>query len=415
MRWKYLGAITAVAMVAGTSEYPDKAAAAEPLSPLCAAIARALDASAPTGGPAFIASYQDPPDGTRLPAALSGSAFAYDNALAAIALVACDETAKAQRIADAFLLALAHDRTYRDGRIRNAYAAGPVAATALKLPGWWNATERRWSEDVYQDGTDTGNVAWVSVGLLNVYAASGRAEYLAGARRLLGWIERCAANGPGPQGYAGGLSGFDGNQATLTWKSTEHNIDIAAAAFWVAAITHDGAEAAMAQKARAFVETRFIPNERHFLLGTNRDGSDTDAGKLALDVQLWPSLGVADAPAEWRQAIGFAQTHLQRDAGMTFAGLGPNAWTEGSAQAALALRAANQADTGDGLLKKAEASASPSGFLFATSRDEVPTGLTVEGSSEAFKYFHWPHLGATAWATLAAERWNPFTGKRIGS
>ena len=97
---------------------------------------------------------------------------------------------------------------------------------------------------------------------------------------------------------------------------------------------------------------------------------------------------------------------------MTFAGLGANAWTEGSAQAALALRAVDQSDASDKLLAKAVASASPSGFLFATSAGEVPTGLEVEGSSEAFKYFHWPHLGATAWAALAAEHWNPFTGKR---
>jgi len=32
---------------------------------------------------------------------------------------------------------------------------------------------------------------------------------------------------------------------------------------------------------------------------------------------------------------------------------------------------------------------------------------------DAFTYAHRPHLGATAWAALAAQRWNPFTGRRL--
>jgi len=43
----------------------------------------------------------------------------------------------------------------------------------------------------------------------------------------------------------------------------------------------------------------------------------------------------------------------------------------------------------------------------------VPTGLSVEvkGGGD-FIYRHWPHLGATAWAALAATHTNPFDGVR---
>ncbi len=68
----------------------------------------------------------------------------------------------------------------------------------------------------------------------------------------------------------------------------------------------------------------------------------------------------------------------------------------------------------DGLIEGLPAHASPSGLLYATSEGEVPTGLMVESpGGGAFTYFHWPHLGATAWAALAALGWNPFTGAKV--
>jgi hypothetical protein len=91
----------------------------------CVALARAVDASAPGNGPTFVASYQFAPGSATIPAAVAGSAFTYDNALAAIALIACGDTPRAMRIADAISAAVSNDRTYRDGRVRNAYAAGP--------------------------------------------------------------------------------------------------------------------------------------------------------------------------------------------------------------------------------------------------------------------------------------------------
>ncbi len=160
--------------------------------------------------------------------------------------------------------------------------------------------------------------------------------------------------------------------------------------------------------------SRFLPGPGYFILGTRPDGSDADPTQLALDVQLWPTLGIPNAPAAWRRALGFADHHLRRGDGMTFAGIGPNRWTEGTGQAALTFQYVGANAIADALLEGLPAHASPSGLLYATSAGEVATGLAVEAQGGgAFTYYHRPHLGATAWAALAAERWNPFTGKRI--
>jgi hypothetical protein len=45
----------------------------------------------------------------------------------------------------------------------------------------------------------------------------------------------------------------------------------------------------------------------------------------------------------------------------------------------------------------------------------LTTGLALAPDSRDADFVYWrrPHLGATAWAVLAAKRWNPFTGKRL--
>ena len=61
---------------------------------------------------------------------LAQAAFVYDNAAAAIALLGCGRVELARRIGDALRYASAHDRFWHDGRVRNAYAAGPIDAGA---------------------------------------------------------------------------------------------------------------------------------------------------------------------------------------------------------------------------------------------------------------------------------------------
>ncbi|WP_315784928.1 MULTISPECIES: hypothetical protein [unclassified Bradyrhizobium] len=360
----------------------------------------------------FIRSYE-PADGDgELPLGLSTTAFVYDNALAAIALVACGHVDQARTIGNALTHAMSHDRSFDDGRLRNAYRAGPVGSGAALLPGWWDDRHKIWGEDAAQDGTATGNVAWAALALLTLHQATGEAAYLSGARQLMDWILGHAANGS--EGFSGGFHGYDPQQVRLTWMSTEHNTDVYAVAAWLARLTSEPRYLNAAKAARRLLDRAFQGD--HFLLGTKPDGSLADRNLLALDVQLWPWMAVPDA-LDWRKALGFAERNLAVDNGFDFNGDRDGVWVEGTAQAALAYRVVGDKAAAQRLLAGMRNDRTSSGFLNATRGARVTTGLSIDPSGNStipdFFYFKRPHLGATAWAVLAETGWNPFTGEQV--
>ncbi len=194
--------------------------------------------------------------------------------------------------------------------------------------------------------------------------------------------------------------------------STEHNVDVYAAASWLFRLTREKTYADAAKSARQLLDLTFRGD--HFLLGTKPDGSLADEALLALDVQLWPWMAVPDAPSAWQSALGFAQAHLGVDGGFDFNGDRDGLWVEGTAQAALAYRIAGNAAQSDQLLASLHADRTPSGLLNATRSPRLTTGLSIDPTSTVpdFFYYRRPHLGATAWAALAEARWNPFSGER---
>jgi hypothetical protein len=379
-------------------------------APFCAALANAVTSQAAGSEAAFVRSYEHGDDESRLPAGLASTAFVYDNALAAIALIACGNVGSATVLGNALSIAVRNDRTFTDGRVRNAYRAGAVGEGAPALPGWWDAKQNIWAEDPAQDGTSTGNVAWAALALLTLHQATDRQAFLADAERLIDWV---IANVSSDSGFSGGFHGYDPQQAKLTWISTEHNVDMYAAATWLFRLTGERKYADAASKARRFIGRAFDAD--HFLLGTKPDGSLADPGMLALDVQLWPWMAIADAPAQWRSALNFAATHLAVQDGFDFNGDRDGVWVEGTAQASLAYRIAGDPRRSAQLLMTLQADRAASGLLYATRSARVSTGLSLDPTkSEAdFFYFRRPHLGATAWAALAASAWNPFTGRKV--
>ena len=378
----------------------------------CAPLADAVASQAAGSGAAFVRSYEHAEDESGLPAGLASTAFVYDNALAAIALVACGNVASAITIGNALSLAARNDRTFKDGRIRNAYRPGPVSEGPPALPGWWDDKQKFWAEDAAQDGTSTGNVAWAALALLTLHQATKQASYLADAQHLIDWVIANVSTG---SGFRGGFDGYDPQQVKLTWISTEHNVDVYAAATWLSRLTGERKYADAASQARQFLERAFAVD--HFLLGTKPDGSLADPSMLALDVQLWPWMAIPDAPTQWRSALNFAATHLAVKDGFDFNGDRDGLWVEGTAQASLAYRIAGGPHRSAQLLATLEADRTPSGFLNATRGERVSTGLSINPTPAAteadFFYFRRPHLGATAWATLAATAWNPFTGRKV--
>ncbi len=395
-------ALLAVPASAGQSDTSDVV--------LCQTLRHAVDAAGSTG-PVFVASYKTGENEKTLPPQLVSSAFTYDNALAAIALVACGDIDRARRIGDAITQAVEHDRSFSDGRIRNAYRAGPVSEGTTALPGWWDAGQKLWAEDPYQDGSATGNVAWAALALLTLFDASHTPAYLDAARRLVDWIIGSTST---ENGFKGGTFGFDAAQTAIRWSSTEHNVDVVAAADWLFRVTGDQHYQAAAAVARSFVADAFDAAAGRFLIGTRPDGRmSTDLS--VLDVQLWPWMAIAAPPAEWRRGLRFAERHLAVEGGFGFRENGGGVWVEGTAQAALAYRIAGQPARATQLIASLDADRSPSGLLNATPVAKLSTGLSIkpESTTPDFFYFPRPHLGATAWAVLASVGWNPFTGRRV--
>lgn len=405
MRWAVVAAVS-VAVFCAPAWAESEAAASETF---CSGLARAVTADIRGADAFFVRSYRPGAGEASLPAGLASSAFAYDNALAVIALVACQNVAAAIPIGNAFSRAARTDRSFSDGRIRNAYRAGAVAEGAPALPGWWDDAANIWGEDPAQNGSSTGNVAWSALALLTLHQATGNARYLADARRLVNWIMSEASDGG--DGFTGGFHGYDPRQVRLTWMSTEHNVDVHAAARWLYRLTGEQQYSESAAQARRFLERAFQGDR--FLLGTKPDGSPADRDALALDVQLWPWMAIPDATA-WRNALSFAQANLAVDGGFDFNGDRDGLWVEGTAQAALAYRISGDAATSERLLAGLKADRVPPGLLNASRMARITTGLSIDPTrNEAdFFYFRRPHLGATAWAALAETRWNPFLGER---
>jgi len=364
-------------------------------------LSQSLDAG--PAGPLFLPSYPRVTSGP-----LQGAAFLYDNAVAAIALVACGEPAKAARIGEAILLALDHDRYWHDGRLRNGYLAGAVGSEPLKLAGWWDDKQNMWVEDRYQVGSDNGNMAWAILALLALDKGAGDHRYRDGAVRIAGWIleSRSPAS---PGGFTGGTFSHEPAPVSETWKSTEHNTDLAAAFRGLALATGDRKWMAPARAAEKFVRAMWSKDCGCFAVGTGEDGK-TRNPYLALDAQIWPLLALPGAAVRYGVAFAAAQARLRDGGGFAYSEAKEGMWTEGTAQAALYLTlSGRKAEAGAFLAAIAEMRAAD-GSYYAASTHELPTGFMLETDpTQPRQYFHIPHLAAMSWAAIADQRYNPFT------
>ncbi len=399
--------------IASAAAAPAAAQGADQATPLaartCAVLTARVDA-VPGGGPALLRSW-DGAGGSGVPAepALAGAAFTYDNALAVIALVACGRLPQAERVGTALLEAASADRSGQQGRIRNAYRAGGQGAPPLPPNGWWDGAARHWAEDPAQVGTATGNVAWAGLALLTLGQATGEARWRAGAERLAHWAVEHTADPTGPGGFGGGIVGYDDAVRPAGWKSTEHNADLAALFAWLART--DPRWTGPERAARAFLSAMWDGADGRFLLGTLPDGRSPNRAGSGLDAQLWPLLLPA-APVAWRRAALWVEHRHGVPGGFDFNDDRDGLWVEGTAQAALVWRVLGRRAEAGRLLETLAGQVSPGGYLWATREPVVTTGLALGPSSTTadFVYRRRPALAATAWATLAALGWNPFTG-----
>lgn len=363
----------------------------------CAALKSRVDA-VPGKGPLFLRSYDGAPGASEASEpALKSAAFVYDEALAVIALSGCGALPQALRVGEALRLAATTDT-----RLRNTYRAGPVGEKVLRN-GWWDASQNRWLEDGYQAGTATGNVAWVALALLALHQATHEVKWLEAARGLGRWIVVNAADARGAGGFRGGVDGFDQSPTPLEWKSTEHALDLVALFDWLAAVDRGGDDwNKHSVAARAFLATQWDDRGGRFTIGTVTDGAQTNLQSSALDVQLWSQL-LPRAEPRWKRALAYAERAHGVDCGFDFDADRDGIWLEGTAQAALAYRVRGERAAADARLACVAREFGPDGYVYATREPRITTGL----AGGAY-YFRLPHLGATAWAALAALGRNPY-------
>ncbi|MDB5397414.1 MAG: hypothetical protein JWM91_4920 [Rhodospirillales bacterium] len=355
-------------------------------------------------GPLFLPSYPTEADG-----ALRSVAFLYDDAVAAIALVGCGESRRARRIGDAMLAALDHDRAWHDGRLRNAYAAGPVQQFPVKLGGWWDKVQNRWLEDAYQVGSDTGNMAWAALALLALDDSQHDHRYRDGAIRIGNWLAgRADARGAG--GFTGGMSGWEPAPTAVAWKSTEHNTDLAAAYAMLFKATGDPIWSDRTQQAARFVSAMWDDGCGCFAVGTTDDGV-TPNRILALDAEIWPLIAIPSIASSRAAAVlATIDRRLRVGAGYSYSDAAHGLWTEGTAQAALVAGMLGHAAEAASMNAAVAGQRSPHGGYFATDGAALATGFADPTNPKTQRfYYHTPHLAAAAWAALAEKGFNPFT------
>jgi hypothetical protein len=410
-RWRNLLACGALASAVAMPQWA-RADAVQSLAQSSCQALQTASATVPGDGPMLLPSYPSLAAGSDQLRALQQVAFVYDNALAGIALTACGQPAQARRIADALLLASAHDPSFRDGRLRNAYRSGTPVQGKIDPPGYWDSKGNFWNQDAYQVGTATGNVAWAALLYLTVYQSTHDARYLDGAIAQLRWIGTQVNNATVPAAYDGGFYGYDNAQKAQHWKSTEHNIDVYAAASWAMKYRPDPALARQAKQAGSFVTAMWSPEQGRFFIGTLDDGKTISRDKSGLDSQVWPLLAFSPLPSGWNKVWQWVDSQHRSGDGYGYRRQPDGIWTEGSAQVASAMRW-NGVPVPARLWQTLSAQRSPDGLLFATPQPRIGTDLAIgpDSTYADFFYYHLPHLGATAWASLAATGWNPFLGR----
>ncbi|MBL6853958.1 MAG: hypothetical protein ISQ86_11280, partial [Alphaproteobacteria bacterium] len=333
------------------------------------------------------------------------TAFLYDNAAAVIALIGCNDIIHARRIGDAMLLAQDHDRFWHDSRLRNAYAAGPLD-TPVKLSGWWDTMQNRWFEDSYQVASDNGNMAWAMLALLTLHRATQDARYRDAAVRLGEWtLQWQRHNGPG--GFAGGTFDQEPYPKQNTWRSTEHNTDLAAAYAAIEHATGDRRWRAASRAAGHFVRAMWQPACHCYAVGAGLDGV-TPNTLFALDAQIWPVLAHLNT-APPATILASVDAKLAQSGGYAYSEALQGLWTEGTAQVALLAALSRDMAKAATLSRTIGTMRTPQGGYYASDVPGLPTGFMLDTDpTKARQYFHIRALAPLAWAALVERRFNPF-------
>ena len=358
-------------------------------------------------------------------------AFTYDNAVVLFAYLGRGkrrDLKRAEMLADALVYAQENDRFYTDGRLRNAYQAGDLIsppgwipngrANTVRLPGWWDPDTDEWLESSDHVGTSTGNMAWVMVGLLRAYEEIGKTSYLEAAAHLGNWVIDHTRSASG--GFTGGFEGWEPAPTAVSWKSTEHNLDLYVGfmKLWDHQGLADWQENAL--HAKNFVRSMWEAcGADHFATGTHPDGVTPNCDFAPADVNTWGLMALGESDT-YGAGIDWVTTHTRVEelcgtpkiaTGFDFNDDRDGIWWEGTAHTVIALRILGDKAGAKAFLKEIRRAQkrAPNGNkkgIVATCHDGVSTGIV------GFSFFNRLHIAATGWYALAELGVNPFWGVR---
>ena len=346
---------------------------------------------------------------------IRNAAFSYDNALAAMALLAAGREEDAGRILDAFVYAVEHDR-YAPGRVRNAYAAGDIRSFpgwdgAARLPGWYDPDDGAWYEDRYQTGSNVGNTSYVALALLQYDRLVGSERCRRTAERLMDWvIDTCSDSGAGfTGGYDGWPEGGPDTTCVFTYKSIEHNIDAYAAFSRLYELTGEARYGQAARSALELIDAMYDRDAGHFYTGTLDDGASPNRDNLVLDAQVWACLALGEDFAPYEAALDAVAAMETAEGGYPFCAANANGgwWAEGTAYTALMYRLRGEDDKALSALDALCSIQLESGKFPAATVENLSTGFELFDGSP-WVYGTAPHLAPAAWFVMAAEGFNPY-------
>lgn len=350
--------------------------------------------------PRLVQSYSGGPPGLRG----DTSSHTYDDALVIDAYLAEGTPgglARAKVVGNAMLFLQAHAVPH-DGRLLNAYAPSPLAGPA--------------SVQVADPASSTGAMAWAGQALVQLYAATRNRSYLSGAIAIGNWIQSQDQDSRGAGGYTGGLTAAG---TKISWKATEHNIDVYAFFRLLARETGNRTWSSRAAQARRFVVTMWDAGGHRFYLGTTNNGVTPNDTAQVEDVNSWSYLALQD-PA-YAASLNWAVTNLAVSAG-GYAGVGictgdrTGVWFEGTAQLADAL------ETRDHPGDSAQAAAYLEDIAYAQAKGPDANGLGIMAASrdpladcQGGDVYASLHTGTTAWYILAADGIDPLSGTPVSA
>jgi len=370
-------------------------------------------------------------------------AYVYDNSVALVGFLAAGDLTRAHTTADALLYGQQHDRFFDDGRLRNAYQGGESALPpgwlpnnrlyTARMPGWYDPGRTTWFEDEGQVSTNSGNVAWGGMALLDLWETTKEPQYLTAAKALGSWVINNAGNDSrGQGGFTGGYDGWEngaasGSAATCAsgvfnqgqckrlYKSTEHNLDLYSMFSRLYLADGDATWAVAAQQAKHFFLSMWDPQEGKFWTGTTEDGVTISKDVIPLDIQAWALQALGPEAQPYQVSLNYIESHHKTSLGYGFKqnggnSCGDNTWFEGTAQVAVAYLLAGNTAKWQSILAAVRTAQLSSGAMPATDGGCLNTGFTLDDGSP-WLYYPRAHVGATSWLYLAESGVNAFRGE----